>query len=166
MSQNADSSATNPKNRTTAALLALFLGIFGIHQFYLGNKLSGIIRIVLTATIYGVLVSLPLAIVEFVMYLTASDEQFHQNYVSRKKAWPWSTPSERNADESGETTTNKKLIIGAIVGAVLLAFIGCVAMIASIGEDFDRLDRINDQLDRALDQNDRAMDQFDKMLGP
>ncbi len=162
MSQNADAPASNPKNRTSAALLALFLGIFGIHQFYLGNRLSGIIRIILTLTIYGAFVSFPLAIVEFVMYLTASDEDFHENYVVRKKAWPWSTPSNRVAKESSETTTNKKLIIGLIIGAVLVMFIGCFAL---IGDDLDRLDRLNDQMDRAMDQNDRAMDLFDKMLG-
>lgn len=96
MSQNAVSPASSPKSRTTAALLALFLGGFGLHQFYLGNKISGIIRIVLTVTIYGALVSFPLAIIEFVMYMTASDERFHDIYVVNKKAWPWQTPSSRS----------------------------------------------------------------------
>lgn len=165
MSQNTAPPATSPKSRTSAALLAIFLGTFGIHQFYLGNKVSGIIRIVLTLTFYGAFITGPLALIEFVMYLTANDDDFHENYVVRRKAWPWSTPSERDADGTSETTTNKTLIIGAIAGAVLLMFIGCVAMIATIGDDLGRLDRINDQMDRALDQNDRAMDQFDRLLG-
>ena len=84
MPQNTDSPVTSPKNRTNAALLAILLGTFGIHQFYLGNKVSGIIRIVLTITFYGVLISLPLAIVEFVMYLIATDDEFHDTYVLRK----------------------------------------------------------------------------------
>lgn len=201
MSQNADQPATNQKQRSTAALLALFLGVFGAHQFYLGNNVSGIIRIVMTITMYGVVISLPLAIIEFVLYMTASDDEFHDTYVLRRKAWPWQTPSTRNQEDgatlasgtsmvdatgtstpgasepsvataSGTSTaaasgpkTNKGLVIGIIAGAILLIFIGCVAMVAgSVNDDLNRIDRLNDQFDRALDQNDRAQDQLDRLL--
>ena len=82
-------SGTALKSKNTAALLAFFLGALGIHQFYLGNTVSGSIRIVLTITIYGALISWPLALVEFIMYLTASDVEFQEQYVLRRKAWPW-----------------------------------------------------------------------------
>ena len=35
------------KSRITAALLAFFLGIFGVHKFYLGYSTTGIIQLVL-----------------------------------------------------------------------------------------------------------------------
>lgn len=100
MLQNAGLPGTSPKNRMTAAWLALLLGIFGVHQFYLGNKVSGIVRIVLTATIYGTLISLPLALIEFVKFSNASDDQFQDIYVVNKKAWPWQTPSSRDSKPS------------------------------------------------------------------
>ena len=38
------------KDKTTAALLAFFLGGFGVHKFYLGEK-GGVLRIILTCTL-------------------------------------------------------------------------------------------------------------------
>lgn len=43
-----------PKSKTTASLLAFFLGGFGVHNFYLGQKGRGIGHIVLAAL--GILV--------------------------------------------------------------------------------------------------------------
>ena len=45
------------KSKIVAALLALFLGGFGGHDFYLGYKKQGIIKIILTITIIGSFVS-------------------------------------------------------------------------------------------------------------
>lgn len=45
------------KNKTTAALLAFFLGSIGVHNFYLGEKQKGIIHIVLAVigwVLYGI----------------------------------------------------------------------------------------------------------------
>ena len=39
------------KSKTTAGLLAVFLGAFGLHNFYLGYKTKGIIQLVLTLTL-------------------------------------------------------------------------------------------------------------------
>ena len=68
------------KNRMTAALLALFLGGFGIHQFYLGNSGKGVLYLILTLTIIGALVTAVLALIDFITYLTKSDEEFNQLY--------------------------------------------------------------------------------------
>jgi TM2 domain-containing membrane protein YozV len=48
----------NDKPSTGAAyLLCIFLGAFGIHRFYLGEKGTGIMMLVLGLTIVGLLVS-------------------------------------------------------------------------------------------------------------
>ena len=62
--------ATPPKSKVTAALLAFFLGGFGIHNFYLGYTAKGVIQLVLTLTFYGILISGIWAFVEFIMILT------------------------------------------------------------------------------------------------
>jgi TM2 domain-containing membrane protein YozV len=84
--------AMGDKNRIAAALLAFFLGTLGIHKFYLGRTNAGIITL-LCGTVGWILVGIPpaivwvISIVEFIIYLTKSDEQFYQDYVVGQRAW-------------------------------------------------------------------------------
>ncbi|VVN91247.1 TM2 domain-containing protein [Pseudomonas fluorescens] len=78
--------------RITAAILALFLGAFGAHKFFLGYNKQGVIMLLLF--IFGfILVGIPsmiigiIAFVEFIVYLTKSDEDFEQIYVNSAKPW-------------------------------------------------------------------------------
>ena len=79
------------KNKIAAALLAFFLGGFGVHKFYLNMSGAGVIML-LCGTI-GWLLILPgiavwvIAFVEFIIYLTKSDQQFYQDYVVGKRTW-------------------------------------------------------------------------------
>ena len=43
-----------PKQKLVAGLLGIFLGAWGIHQFYLGDNKKGIIRIVVTLVTCGI----------------------------------------------------------------------------------------------------------------
>lgn len=45
---------TQPKSKMVAGLLGIFLGAWGIHNFYLGNSSRGIIQIVVTIVTCGV----------------------------------------------------------------------------------------------------------------
>ncbi len=36
----------SPKNKVVAALLCFFLGVFGIHRFYVGKIITGILMII------------------------------------------------------------------------------------------------------------------------
>ncbi|MBU2135102.1 MAG: NINE protein [Alphaproteobacteria bacterium] len=80
------------KNRIVAALLAFFLGWLGIHKFYLGKTNAGIIML-LCGTIGWLLLAIPpavigvIALIEFIIYLVKSDQQFHQDYVVGTKDW-------------------------------------------------------------------------------
>lgn len=46
----ASDSDASPKSRTVALLLSLFLGVIGIHRFYVGKTGTGILMILLCAT--------------------------------------------------------------------------------------------------------------------
>lgn len=79
------------KSRVAAGLLAIFCGILGFHKFYLGYISAGIIMFLLTFFLWWTIV-VPLAmflvsIIEGVMYLTKSDEEFQRIYVQSQKDW-------------------------------------------------------------------------------
>lgn len=64
------------KNRIVAALLAFFLGSFGIHKFYLGQIGWGIVYLLFCWTFIPGLV----AFIEGIIYLCTSDEDFARKY--------------------------------------------------------------------------------------
>jgi TM2 domain-containing membrane protein YozV len=67
---------TGNKSRMTAAILAFFLGGLGVHKFYLGRTLPGILYLVFCWT------GIPsiIAFVEFVLLLMMSDHDFDMKY--------------------------------------------------------------------------------------
>ncbi|ELZ28229.1 TM2 domain-containing protein [Halosimplex carlsbadense 2-9-1] len=63
--------------RIVAALLAILLGSFGAHKFYLGNNKLGIIYLCFFWTgIPGII-----GIIEGVIYLTKDDDEFRRQYM-------------------------------------------------------------------------------------
>lgn len=60
---------TPPKQWIVALLLAFFVGIFGIHNFYLGYTAKGVIQLILSVTVIGMLVTGIWAFVEFIMII-------------------------------------------------------------------------------------------------
>ena len=64
------------KSRITAALLAFFLGGFGIHRFYLGNIGLGFLYLIFFWTFIPAVI----AFIEFIIFLTMSDEAFAAKY--------------------------------------------------------------------------------------
>ena len=67
----------NIKSKTTAGLLAIFLGGIGIHKFYLGKIGMGILYIVFCWTYVPAIIGF----IEGIVYLTSSDENFYNKYV-------------------------------------------------------------------------------------
>ena len=70
----------NPKNKIVAALLAFFLGAFGVHRFYVGRVGSGIVMLLLTCTLVGAIASGIWALVDFVRFLLMSHGEFDERY--------------------------------------------------------------------------------------
>ena len=68
--------APNGKNRVAAALLALILGGFGVHKFYLGQVGLGIVYLLFCWTFIPAVV----AFIEFIILLTMTDEAFAAKY--------------------------------------------------------------------------------------
>jgi TM2 domain-containing membrane protein YozV len=65
------------KSRTKAILLALFLGGIGAHKFYQNKIFSGVLYLIFSwATIPSII-----AFIEFIYYLTLTDEQYEAKFV-------------------------------------------------------------------------------------
>lgn len=69
-------STSGNKSRISAALLAFFLGGFGVHKFYLGKVGQGIIYLLFCWTFLPAII----AFIEFIIYLCMSDEDFAAKY--------------------------------------------------------------------------------------
>ena len=79
------------KSKVAAGLLGILLGAVGIHKFYLGRTIPGLIML-LVSLIGGILVIPALimgiiGLIEGIIYLTKSDEQFYNEYVVKSKDW-------------------------------------------------------------------------------
>ena len=94
--------------RLMAGLLAIFTGWLGLHKFYLGYKSEGVLLLLAGAVgwfiltpmlviamgwvVFPVVLLLPLvvlvvSIIEGVIYLNKTDEEFDRLYVQRQRAW-------------------------------------------------------------------------------
>lgn len=85
------------KSNVVAGLLALFLGGLGIHKFYLGYNQEGVILLVGTVVswimlivligFFGLMAIAIICLVEAIIYLTKSPEEFRATYVDGRKPW-------------------------------------------------------------------------------
>jgi TM2 domain-containing membrane protein YozV len=66
------------KNKMVAGLLAIFLGSIGVHHFYLGSTMAGVVTIVLCCGFSNIM-----GLVEGILLLTMSDADFDARYNAR-----------------------------------------------------------------------------------
>ncbi len=68
------------KSKVAAGIIAILIGGLGIHKFYLGNVLPGIVYILFSWTgIPGIL-----GLVEGIVYLTDSEERFQERVEAKR----------------------------------------------------------------------------------
>ena len=79
------------KNRLTAGILALLVGGFGVHKFYLGYNNQGIILLLMSTVgmvlVFPLFASAIIALSEAIIYLTTSDQKFYDTYEANQKLW-------------------------------------------------------------------------------
>jgi len=73
------------EKKLTAGICGILLGGLGVHKFILGYTKEGIIQIVVTVVTCGV--GSLIGLIEGIMYLTKTDEEFVQTYVTGRKPW-------------------------------------------------------------------------------
>lgn len=83
----------SPKDHVAAGLLAIFLGAFGVHKFYLGYNTQGFIMLAISilAGLFTIGLAVGviwvIAVVEGILYLTKSQSEFERVYVYGKHEW-------------------------------------------------------------------------------
>lgn len=77
---------TTPKSKTTAGILALFLGGWGIDLFYCGKAKAGLVALLIT--LFTGIGGAILALVRCIRMFTYSQEKFEQRYVYSENEFP------------------------------------------------------------------------------
>ncbi|MCH2126329.1 MAG: TM2 domain-containing protein [Pirellulaceae bacterium] len=71
--------------RVIAGVLGILLGSLAVHRFVLGDTKGGLIRILINVVTCGV--GSVIGLIEGIIYLTKSEEEFVQTYQIEKKSW-------------------------------------------------------------------------------
>jgi len=81
--------ADTGNKRIVAGVVAILFGALGIHKFILGYQKEGIIMLVISFLSLGFLLALValIGIIEGIIYLSKTDEEFFQTYQIGRKPW-------------------------------------------------------------------------------
>lgn len=72
------------KQKMTAGILGILLGSLGVHHFYLGSTMSGVIELVASIVTCGF--AAIIGLVEGIMLLVMDDAEFDRRYNQRAPA--------------------------------------------------------------------------------
>ncbi|MEL6496344.1 MAG: NINE protein [Cyanobacteria bacterium J06623_7] len=83
---------TNGK-KIACGICGILIGAFGIHKFILGYTKEGLIMLLVSlvagsltcgvaAAVMGII-----GLIEGIMYITKSDDEFYSTYIAAKKGW-------------------------------------------------------------------------------
>ena len=77
------------ENKVAAGVCGILLGTLGIHKFILGYTKEGLIMLLVSILTVGVLAPAMgiIGLIEGILYLTKTDEEFVRIYVTGKKGW-------------------------------------------------------------------------------
>ena len=75
--------------KLAAGICGILLNALGIHKFILGYTTAGLIMLlgtILTCGLGGIVFTV-IGVIEGVLYLTKSDEEFYETYMVRERQW-------------------------------------------------------------------------------
>lgn len=76
-------------NKLAAGICGILIGALGIHKFVLGYTTEGVIMLLVTVLSCGFagIVTGIIGLIEGIIYLTKTDEEFVRTYVDGRKGW-------------------------------------------------------------------------------
>lgn len=77
------------EKKVVAGILGILLGALGIHKFMLGYTKEGVIMLLVSLLTLGLLawIMAIIGLIEGIIYLTKSDQDFVATYVTGRKGW-------------------------------------------------------------------------------
>jgi len=81
--------ALGADKKLPAGILGILIGGLGMHKFILGYKTEGLIMLLTTLLTCGIgaMIFGPIGLVEGILYLVKSDEEFVKTYIQNKRGW-------------------------------------------------------------------------------
>ena len=81
--------ALGADKKIPAGILGILIGGLGIHKFILGYNTEGLIMLLGTLLTcgFGAILFGPIGLVEGILYLVKSDEEFVRTYIQQKRGW-------------------------------------------------------------------------------
>ena len=78
------------KSRGVAALLAIFLGTFGAHYFYIGKTTPGVVFLLVSLFSCGTVawIIAIISLIQGIKMLTMTEEAFEEKYVNTPSSFP------------------------------------------------------------------------------
>jgi TM2 domain-containing membrane protein YozV len=75
--------------KLAAGLCGILLNGFGVHKFILGYTTEGLIMLGATLLTcgFGAVITVPIGIIEGILYLVKPDQEFYETYMLNKKPW-------------------------------------------------------------------------------
>ena len=75
--------------KVAAGVCGILLGSLGVHKFILGLNTPGIIMLLVSLFTCGIGAAITgtIGLIEGIIYLTKSDEEFYQAYAVEKRGW-------------------------------------------------------------------------------
>ncbi|WP_310490206.1 TM2 domain-containing protein [Chamaesiphon sp. VAR_69_metabat_338] len=75
--------------KTTAGICGILIGSLGIHKFVLGYNTEGAIMLAVSLLTCGIASPIMgiIGLIEGITYLTKTDREFIDTYISAKKGW-------------------------------------------------------------------------------
>lgn len=73
------------EKKIAAGICGILLGGLGVHKFILGYTKEGIIQLIVSIVTCGI--GSIIGLIEGIIYLTKSDEEFVRTYIQNKKGW-------------------------------------------------------------------------------
>jgi TM2 domain-containing membrane protein YozV len=91
-----DAEYPGKSKRIAAGVFALLLGGLGVHKFYLGYMTAGMVMLLVTVFgalffcvggVFGPIIISVIALIEGILYLTKSDQEFYNIYQRHSRPW-------------------------------------------------------------------------------
>lgn len=81
--------ALGADKKLAAGILGILIGSLGIHKFVLGYMTEGLIMLLGTVLTcgFGAMIFGLIGLVEGILYLVKSDEEFVRTYIQNKRGW-------------------------------------------------------------------------------